>query len=187
MSNYHHDKDHDRMHLLSTPPAPTPTPYNPQPQFTSAITMSCVFLMYCPSVLTTVCRNLIYHCHGNDFDLYYPCPPLTSAIIMSCVFLIHCPPIFTTVCRNFIYCHHGNDHDLYYPCPPLTSAITISCVFLIYCPSVFTTVCRNLIYWTWRPCVSIQWTKCCMTLSVISLAKASLSWNMAVQVWVSNN
>ena len=69
----------------------------------------------------------------------------------------------------------------------LTSAITMSWVFLMYWPSVFTTVWRNLIYWTCLPWVSIQCTKCCITLSVISLASCSLSWNMAVHVWVSNN
>ena len=123
-----------------------------------------------------------YHKNYHDFIIHpqlsqsstFSTPhQLNSAMTESCVFLSSWP-----------WPWHLSSLP---PYPILTSAMTMSCVFLIYCPSVFTTVCRNLIYWTCRPCVSMQWTKCCMTLSVISLASASLSWNMAVQVWVSNS
>lgn len=63
--------------------------------------------------------------------------------------------------------------------------MTMSWHFLMNFPSALTIVWRNLIYWTFRPWVSMQWTKCWTTLSLISLHSWKLFMKMCCIVTAS--
>lgn len=63
--------------------------------------------------------------------------------------------------------------------------MTISWHFLMNLFSALTIVWRNLRYWTLRPCVSMQWTKCWTTRSLISLHNWKLFINMCCIVMAS--
>lgn len=63
--------------------------------------------------------------------------------------------------------------------------MTMSWHFLMNLFSAFTMVCRNFRYCTCRPWVSVQWTKCWTTRSLISLHNWKLFMKMCCMVTAS--